>query len=256
MWYSPQKFNDSITPEKRKSDSLLVHFLIRPISFLTSSLFGSMGFSANAISFLSIFLGIAVNVLIFLDNYVARIVGASLLFLWLIFDCTDGNIARTIRKEKYGEFMDATSGFFTVSFLFFCESKVVFDNGGLLFSKGDFWPLIIGGLASISTTLARLLFQKFKAGETAAESGMSDQKSSQSKSLFHTLRLIEDRFSKELGLCGLLPVALLLAMVFPTYSDIFLIVYASLSAVFLLASVSYFLVSVWKANRHDSAEKK
>lgn len=248
MRYKPKMFYDSMGPEKRKSDSLLVKLVIRPTSYLVASILASLGASANGVSFFSILLGIGINVLLFLDNQICRIVGASLIFVWLVLDGVDGNIARTVRKQSYGEFMDGAGGYFLISFLLFSVGKICFDTGGLWFQKGDFWSLVLGGLFAICMTLSRLLYQKFKTDPSAEPS--SNDSNKKASGLFQKLKKAEDRVSKEFGLAGLMPIALLVTVIF-SWTDVFLLVYGCFFSLLFLASSLYFFLMVLKKNHQE-----
>lgn len=246
MKYSPRYFKERLPSEKKSLDSFIDRFFSRPVSFVLSALFASAGISANWVSFLSLLLAIGIDILLFLDNFCCRIVGSSLIFLWMILDCVDGNIARCVKKEKYGEFIDATSSYFLTSFIFVSVGKAAFDQGGLFLQPGNSLALILGGFFAVCSPLMRLLFQKFKNSSNELEiEEIQEQKRS---TLFEFLKKAENKIESEIGINGCFPVLLLLAIIFK-YVDLFLVVYGSLLFLLFLASALFLLYKVFAANR-------
>ena len=132
MKYTAQFFKDNLPEWKRKKDPILSQLFYRRVSFFVSAFFANLDIGANAVSLISV--GVAV---LACAAFIAGwpIVGALLVNLWLIMDCADGNIARSVKKELYGDFVDSMSSYICVGLLFPCLGFVVYRMGGAVFEK-------------------------------------------------------------------------------------------------------------------------
>ena len=72
-------------------------------------------------------------------GYNMNIIGAILVNVWLLMDCTDGNIARSVKKEAFGPFADSMSSYLLVGLLCTCIGFAAYFEGGLLFDKNNVW---------------------------------------------------------------------------------------------------------------------
>lgn len=104
MRYTAKYFRDRLPDWKRKKDPILSRVFYRPLSFFCSAFFSYIGWTANMVSYFSAVVAIIACACFVLG---APIVGAVLINLWLLLDCTDGNIARSVKKERYGDFADS-----------------------------------------------------------------------------------------------------------------------------------------------------
>ena len=162
MKYTPTFFKETMPEWKRKKDSIVAQWIHRPISFCFSSLFAMLGMTPNQVSFLSLFIGMAAVICFLLNGKGWWLAGALLVNLWSITDSADGNMARSIGSQPYGNFIDALSSYFLVGFMFPALGMAVYRSGGLWFRAGDPWIIYLGSLASASDTMTRLFFQKMK----------------------------------------------------------------------------------------------
>ena len=161
MKYTPFFYKSNMPEWKRKKDPVLSRIFYRPVSFALSSICANLGISANSISYFSGFLAI-ISCLMFIPKiYALNLTGAILINVWLLLDCTDGNIARSVKKQLMGEFADGISSYILVALMCTCMSFFVYNNGGLLFSPKNQWIILIGALASTADTLMRLIYQKY-----------------------------------------------------------------------------------------------
>ena len=96
--YSPKDFFDSMPKWKRRKDPFFTKIFFRPVSFVISSILANLKISANAVSIFSILVSIAVAVLFCIPNKICTYVGGGLICFWLLLDCVDGNLARTVKK--------------------------------------------------------------------------------------------------------------------------------------------------------------
>lgn len=160
------KFLRESMPEwKKKKDPILVRFVTRPISFYISAFLANLGINANAVSYFSGYIAIVGACCFLFDSHKMNILGSSLVFLWLILDCVDGNLARSVKRQAFGDFADATSSYILIGVLITCLGFAAYNEGGVFFSKGNPWIILIGAFASSSDTMMRLIYHKYKENE-------------------------------------------------------------------------------------------
>lgn len=147
------------TDKKRNSEKidLWLYYFARPFSWPLTWFCATLGLSATAVTFISIFAVVLGAAFIMFGSYTLTIVGILLFNLWIILDCVDGNIARYRKTfSQYGEFIDAVGGYFATTFLFSSLGYLSFR----LFGNPIY--LMAGGWATISSLFSRLLYQKHK----------------------------------------------------------------------------------------------
>lgn len=215
MQYSFSYFKNNMPAWKRKKDPVLSKIFYRPISFFTASICAKMGIMANTVSYISIIVAIAACALFVVPgNYYAHIAGAILINIWLIMDCTDGNLARGVKKQPFGEFADGVSSYILVGLMCIAMSMAVFFSGGAVFAKGNPWIILLGALASISDTMMRLIYQKY----TNVKRDMEDKLIIPSEKDEHknvaNVGSLKSRLENELGVGGILPIFIMLATIF------------------------------------------
>ena len=116
MKYTAKYFKESLPEWKRKKDSILGKLIYRPISFPISSFLSNRGVSANIISYSSIFIALMACTCFLLRGFVFHIVGTILVAFWIVMDCVDGNIARSVKKIAFGDFADGIGGYILLAF--------------------------------------------------------------------------------------------------------------------------------------------
>lgn len=85
----------------------------RPIGYRWSLLFRAMGVSPNAVTIVSIFLGIAAGILFYFNDLWLNVSGMCLLIWANMYDSADGQLARmTGQKSELGRILDGVSGDF------------------------------------------------------------------------------------------------------------------------------------------------
>lgn len=171
MKYTTKFFHDSMPDWKRKKDSILTRFIYRPLSFFLASVAANLGISANTVSYCSAIVALIGCGMFLISGTVFHIIGAVMMIIWLIMDCIDGNLARAIKKQPFGEFADAISSYLLVGFMCTTVGFAAYQEGGLLFEQGNSWIILLGALASSSDTMMRLIYQKYK----NTERKMADQ---------------------------------------------------------------------------------
>lgn len=90
------------------------------------------------------------------------ICGAVLFSVWSWLDCVDGNLARSVRKQPFGEFADSMSSYILVGLMGSAMGIAAYNFGGTLLKPGNAWIILLGALASSADSLMRLIYQKYK----------------------------------------------------------------------------------------------
>ena len=246
MKYNPKFFKESMPEWKRKKDPILTKIFYRPVSFVVASILAEFDISANDVSYFSTIVGIIASVCFLIPTFKIQLIGAILVNIWLVLDCVDGNLARSIKKQPFGEFADGISSYILVGFICTCIGVSVYYNGGVFIPEGYFISIIIGAIASSSDSLMRLIYQKYKNTERdLADKGIikieTDNRTDHSK-----VGSIRVRIESELGIGGLLPIFILLGILF-NFLDLVLIysfLYYFLS--FVLVSLLYIRKAIKK----------
>ena len=152
MKYTYKQVLESYTPSKRAQDKqhhLILSYIYRPISFPLTWCALKLGLSANQITHFTILLTVGFPCFFLTNDSRWRLLGVMMMFLYLVLDCVDGNVARIKNtSSKRGEFWDAVAGvlFWTIAFpslslgvttdmLYFGSLQWLVSYSGLLISK-------------------------------------------------------------------------------------------------------------------------
>lgn len=249
MKYTANYFKENIPEWKRKKDPPLSRVFYRKVAFHCAAFAANRGISANAVSYFSMYIGLLASVL-FLFNKPAAIAGAVLVNVWLILDCTDGNLARSVKSQPFGEFADGISSYIIVGLLCTMMGVYVFRQGGVFVHSGVFWIILIGALASSSDSLMRLIYQKYKNTERdMADKGIieieNDDRTDHAK--VNSLRV---RIESDFGIGGYLPLLILLGVLFNALDIVVIYCFLYYGGSCLLASSS----TIKKARRAEKDE--
>lgn len=121
------KFKQLLQESFKSNDTeewLDVHFT-RPIGLVFALFWNKLGVHPNAITILSIFLGVGAGVMFYYRDIVHNLMGVALLMLANFCDSTDGQMARlTGKKTLLGRMLDGFSGdvwFFCIYFALACR---------------------------------------------------------------------------------------------------------------------------------------
>ena len=250
MKYTPQFFKNTMPEWKRKKDPPLSRVFYRPAGFMLAALFANAGIGANAVSYISIIEGVLACALFLPNNYICRIIGAVLVNLWLVLDCTDGCIARSVKSEPFGEFADGISSYIIVALLGGAMGVAVYLEGGLLVESSVVWMVLIGALSSTSDTLMRLIYQKYKATEREEAEKETVKVSYDQRKDHDQVGSLRVKIEQDLGIGGILPVMILAGTIFHALD----IVLFYMFAYYGLSCVAVTLVYIKKAIK--SAENK
>lgn len=186
MDYSFKDIVASRNEEKKKIDKLdiWVYYFVRPISFYVTYILMRVKVTANQATLFSTLLSFLGAALLFSTNKIVTLFGLIVLNLWIIFDCVDGNIARTTKKSsKYGEFLDGISGYVYTTLIYISIGVNIFLNSSYDYS----WLYIImGSFTSIATIFPRLIEHKAVGMFTRYKREITNKNS---YSLFHIIGL-------------------------------------------------------------------
>lgn len=223
--FTPKFFRDNHPPKKNAKDSWLIRVFYRKASFYFSTLAYKLGLTANMVSFLGLLLGFVAAGMFLIPDKTCNILGGILCALWVILDCVDGNLARFVAKQPYGEFIDACGSYTILAFILPCIGFAAFRDGNSILLINNPWIILIGAFGGLSDCLARLYFQKYK-NEKMIQEGHIE-----------TIRVLEDndnqvnklyqiytKVNKEVGLIGLF-IPFLIAATILGCLDIFVIFY-------------------------------
>ena len=231
MKYSPLFFARNMPKKKWDSIPFVCKIFFRPIGYVLSTFFAYLRFSANAVSILNFFVAIASCVLLCFGNFSLAIVSCCLFMLWIALDNVDGNLARCIKKQKYGEFFDAISGYIFGAFFLTVASYYVFTKGGLIFKANDGLLLLISSISSASFVLL-ILFKKKFSEESVVQNNAEPKKEKKPNIIIRIGLFLVNEF----GYGGLMPIIFLFSIIFG-FIDIVILVYSCLFFGLFLAGV-------------------
>lgn len=256
MRYTAKFFKEGMPEWKRKKDPILSRLFYRRVAFGVAAFAANIGIFANTVSYFSAIVGVAACLCFLPTNHVAHILGAVLINFWLILDCTDGNLARSVKAQPFGEFADGISSYILVGLMSTMMGVAVYFEGGILVPTGCPWIILIGAIASSSDSLMRLIYQKYKNTEREmADKGIvkieNDVRMDHSQ-----VGNFRVRVEAELGIGGLLPIAILLATIFKALDIIVVYCFLYYGASCLLASLLYVRRAMKHAKEYEMRNKK
>lgn len=252
--YTPKFFKDNLPEWKRKKDPILSRIFYRPFSFITASICSNLGISANTVSYFSILIALLACTLIVIPKHISNIIGAILVNVWLLSDCTDGNIARSVKKQPFGEFADGISSYILVGFLCTSLGIAAYFNNGLLISKNCVWIVLLGALASSGDTLMRLIYQKYKSDERALVDKkiieLEEDKRTDKKQTESLLVRIEADF----GIGGILPLITLIGAILRIYDLVVIYCFMYYFFASILMSLKYIRKAIKKTKEIEEGK--
>ena len=164
----------TMTPEKYKNakNDYFAFYIGRPISYVLTIPFLSLGISPNMVSLLSLIPSILGLICLgYSNDYEWQIIGGLCFLLWNFMDGIDGNIARyTEKTSKLGVVWDATSGYFAMT-LTFCAMGLAAYNGtgNTIFKDAGFFTAIFCLLARLIMHKKMLIFSESSSELNAKE---------------------------------------------------------------------------------------
>lgn len=242
MTYTAKYFRDNLPEWKRKKDPISSRIFYRPVSFFCSAFFCNIDWTANMVSYLSACIALLACLCFVLGT---PIEGAILINFWLVLDCADGNIARSVRKECYGDFADSISSYICVGLMFSCMGFSAYRTGGILFAPGSPWIILIGALAGSSDSLMRLVYQKFLNSTVAQGIEINRSEDPEQQSRINRIRMKVDAY---VSLGGFLPFVVLLGSIFH-FLDLVCVLWLAYYGLCFLASALYLVHKTFVVNR-------
>ena len=162
--YTASELRASWTPEKRAADGPWTRYLLRPLAFPTAGFFLAIGWTPNAVTYLSILLCVIAFPLFVIATPPFAYTGFALIFLFGILDCADGTMARARGIPNiWGEWVDALGGYiaYTVTLLGIGAAAEASSPAPAPLPTGT-WVLV-GGIAAAANLLMRVVYQSFRA---------------------------------------------------------------------------------------------
>ncbi len=227
--------------EKTLSNQNLINYFFYKISNFITPIFIILRFSPNLITILNFCIGIFSCLLImFNQNYL--VYGIIVFFIFRIFDCVDGSIARYEKKTFFGKFLDATFDaiihplfFISIAFYFFNFS----ENKNLL---------IFGVFSSLLFLVEILILDKFGSlVRWCNEQNSNDHPPYIRRKNFYRLNLI---------LRDLIFLGLIFLMFLNEYSLLFGSIYIAINCCLLLSAIFNISMHVFFAKKYLNFEKK
>lgn len=250
-YYSIKTMRASIPAWKRQKDPILTKLFYRPLSFIFASFCANHGISANTISYISTIEAIVACSFFLFGTYTCNIVGAVCINVWLLMDCIDGNLARAVKKQPFGEFADSSSSYVLVGLMGSCIGFAVYEQGGCFIDAGCKWMILMGAIASSSDSLMRLIYQKYKNVERKmADLGILEVEHEKRIDNAH-VGSFKVRVENELGIGGILPFAALICSIFNAL-DIFVIYcFCYYGASFVVSTIILIRKAIIKARQNE-----
>ena len=165
MNYTYKDIINSYSEEKKLSDRnhhFILFLIYRPLSFPLTWLSLKLNIKPNYITLLTIIISIFLIFLFQSDFILYKYIACLLMFIFLILDCVDGNIARTTKKSnKLGEFLDLFSGLLFWSVIF-PSISIGLNNNEIIFMEYKFILIHIGYTIPILFLFSRFISQQTK----------------------------------------------------------------------------------------------
>lgn len=244
QYYSLKEIIRSLPEKKNSKSSLWVKLVVRKVSFFLTYLFINAGCSAWGASIISVLVALAGSVCFAVDNPVFRIIGVSLIEIWLVLDCVDGNIARVKKTcSEMGEFIDALSGYYVTGFVYFFVGIAAYYTTNI-FGHNAFILVVLGGVSTIAGLLARIIHQKYTYSIMVinqADLTSHTEIPEESVNNKNSIQYLRSRIDKEIGISGLFMPFLIVALVFDLF-DLFTIFYCAFQCCGLIAVTAYYAI--------------
>ena len=118
---NPQSTREFLRELKKEGDEYTMKYLVRPLSVLpTLLLVRYTNITPNQVSLFAFLLAVIGSIFLFLGGYWYQLIGVLFAYLYVVFDCVDGNIARVKKlKSLEGRWLDAIGGFIVTPLLLF-----------------------------------------------------------------------------------------------------------------------------------------
>ncbi len=151
-----------LQPVHTELDGWVDRYFNRYLSTVLTRLFLKTGLSPNAITIVSMLIGLLGAATLATGSYTAGILGALLLQLSVVVDCCDGEVARvTFRESPFGEKLDILVDNVVHMAVFAGVALAVFlQQGG---TAGSWVPLLLGGSAMVGNACSFWMVMRTRA---------------------------------------------------------------------------------------------
>lgn len=251
--YTVKFFHDSMPEWKRKKDPFVLRYFIRPISFAGASLCARLGISANTVSYLSCIVAVLIFCFFIPNVHWCHILAGVLVNIWIVMDCIDGNLARGVKKQPFGDFADGIAGYFLLSFICLGMSWAVYCEGGVYFTAGNPIIIMIGALASIMDPLMRLIYQKYLHNQLILEEKGIMPKEADIMKDHNQVGNWKIRLIMVSGVSGILPMLILLCAIFKVLDIAVIYCFLINMAQFAYSAYSYIGKAIKNARIYQAA---
>lgn len=249
--YRVEDFKASTPEWKRKKETFIGKVLYRPLSYVISCMLANMGVKANSVSYFSILVTIIGCALFVCDNHMCHIIGALFFILWAILDCVDGDMARTIGKQPFGDFADAISCYILQGLMCTTMGVATYHSGGVLFEPSNYLIVFIGSIASTANCLMRLIYQKYLSAEKdLVEKGIIKKTEDVWKDKDQVSNF-KVKFKETMGVGGIFPFIVLFAVIYNALDIVLLYCLALYGIAFLYTSYGYVKRTVITAKQYE-----
>lgn len=248
--FSAEYFRSNMPEWKRKKDPILCRIFYRPLSFVCSSICANLGINANTVSYFSGWLAVIGCICFLPDNIWLHLTGAILFNVWLLLDCTDGNLARSYKRQPFGDFSDAISSYMLVGFMGAAMGVACYFEGGALFDAGSPWIIFIGAMAGSFDTMMRLIYQKYLANERAMVDKGVMPKDEDKRTDHSQVGSFRVRMELELGIAGFLPVLTIFAVLYHFLDLIVIYCFLYYGLSFLVSYFMFVRKAILKARQY------
>lgn len=256
MKYTIRDVVASMPKDKASLEPIWGKLFVRPLSYPLTVLAIRIGLTPNMVSIISIISAVIGSVSFATGRFSLMILGIVFFSLFDIFDCVDGNIARTKRISSYmGEFYDAMGGYTMCAFSLFSVGVAAFFSSRTIFIYDSFMLVVLAALGSITDIFSRLIYQKYTANSMIADSKMGKEIVRENDSAVKTLTTtkkisfstIRWALDKQFGVGNNYTLILLVAFAFRAL-DLFIILY---SMYHIIAYVAVVYMFCRKATAYD-----
>ncbi len=247
-----QYLRDSMPEWKKKKDPMLVRYITRPLSFYIAAVLANQGISANSVSYFSTLVAISGAFCYLFNNHVLNILGATLIFVWLVLDCVDGNLARSVKRQPFGEFADGISSYILIGIMVTCIGYAAYNEGGVFIHAGSAWIIVVGAFASVSDTMMRLIYQKYR----ATEREMADKNILPIENdVFQDHSQVDNwkvKVNMELGIPSVLTVLIIVSSIFCWLDIVVFYCFAYYGSACGVSSIMYIRKAIELANKYQN----
>lgn len=260
MKYALKDVVTSLPQSKRKSDSIWTKIWGRPIGNVFAWVFLNIGITPNIVSIFVVLIVLIGFIFCCINSFIFALIGLIIFNFFIVFDCVDGSMARTLKKDSYmGEFFDAVGGYTMCLFSMCGASIICYNFSGILPQTFSLLIMFVGCLGGSCDIFSRLVYQKYtsnvfisdyKRGKQINErENDSVDRDNWKRNVFLYARLLIDG---EFGTGGFFPIILLISFLFG-FLDIVVIIYSFYHILALFLIIVVFCV---KASRYDKKSKE